>query len=105
MQAAVRGLAVRSFAQQANDAASALGPVDDRGSGLARRNGDTALGIAGGIPLPLWLWQGRTSPSATLLLHTFVTGQFLMLLGGELLERYLFFTAVVASRMPGGLRT
>lgn len=64
-----------------------------------------ALGIAGGILLPaLWLWLIRGSADG-LFLHVVIVGQFAMLLGGELLERYLFFTAVVASRMPGGLRT
>jgi hypothetical protein len=29
---------------------------------------------------------------------------FLASVGGELLERYLFFTAAVAPKMPGGLR-
>ncbi len=63
-----------------------------------------ALGITGGILLPgLWLWHSESS--GAWLLHAVVAGQFLALVAGELLERYLFFTAVVASRMPGGLRT
>lgn len=65
-----------------------------------------ALGSVGGILLPtMWLWRDDPSGSAPLVLHAVVAGQFLALLGGELLERYLFFTAVVASRMPGGMRT
>ena len=65
-----------------------------------------ALGLAGGIILPA-VWIGRHDPSvaAPLLLHLVVIGQFAALLAGEVLERCLFFSAVVASRMPGGLRT
>ncbi|MGE5191618.1 MAG: DmsC/YnfH family molybdoenzyme membrane anchor subunit [Deltaproteobacteria bacterium] len=64
------------------------------------------LGIAGGILLPA-ICLGRAEPSAVapLLLHLVIAGQFAALVAGEVLERYLFFTAVVASRMPGGLRT
>jgi Fe-S-cluster-containing dehydrogenase component/DMSO reductase anchor subunit len=65
-----------------------------------------ALGVVGGILLPaLWLGRADLSAPAPLLLHVVVIGQFAALLGGEVLERYLFFSAVVASRMPGGLRT
>jgi DMSO reductase anchor subunit len=65
-----------------------------------------ALGTFGGLMLPL-LWLNSEidvlapGPAMSLL----VVGQFAALLAGELLERYLFFTAVAASRMPGGLRT
>jgi DMSO reductase anchor subunit len=65
-----------------------------------------ALGIAGGILGPaLWLCIDRREASGSLLSHTIIIGQFATLLIGELLERYLFFSAVVAPRMPGGLRT
>jgi DMSO reductase anchor subunit len=64
------------------------------------------LGILGGILFPLvWLYRAEPSAAAPLLLHVVAVGQFIALLAGELLERYLFFTAVVASRMPGGIRT
>jgi formate dehydrogenase iron-sulfur subunit len=65
-----------------------------------------ALGTVGGLLLPAY-WLCRAEPAATgpFLLYAVVVGQFVMSLAGELLERYLFFTAVVASRMPGGLRT
>jgi len=65
-----------------------------------------ALGAFGGLMLPL-LWLNSEidvlapGPAVSLL----VVVQFAALLAGELLERYLFFTAVAASRMPGGLRT
>lgn len=63
------------------------------------------LGIAGGIALPLvWLGNDRQTAAAGSL-SLLIGCQFLALVAGELLERYLFFTAVVAPRMPGGLRT
>jgi DMSO reductase anchor subunit len=65
-----------------------------------------ALGAVGGLLLPaLWIWQVHPSASASIVSHVLIAGQFAALLAGELLERYLFFTAVVAPRMPGGLRT
>jgi hypothetical protein len=65
-----------------------------------------SLGIIGGVLLPgMWLWLGGGPVSTGIALPAVVAGQFFALLAGELLERYLFFTAAVASRMPGGLRT
>ena len=65
-----------------------------------------ALGIVGGILWPaMWLWHDRHDASGTLISHAIIISQFAALLAGELLERYLFFTSVVAPRMPGGLRT
>jgi len=65
-----------------------------------------ALGIAGGIVWPaVWLWIDRHGATGAILSQAVIIGQFAALLAGELLERYLFFTAVVAPRMPGGLRT
>ena len=65
-----------------------------------------ALGIVGGIILPaFWMWQLRQTALVSIVSHVLIAGQFAALLAGELLERYLFFTAVVAPRMPGGLRT
>jgi Fe-S-cluster-containing dehydrogenase component/DMSO reductase anchor subunit len=65
-----------------------------------------ALGVFGGILLPaVWIWQVRENASTSNFSNVLIAGQFAFLLGGELLERYLFFTAVVAPRMPGGLRT
>ena len=64
------------------------------------------LGVVGGLVLPaLWIWQVRQAASAAIFSHVLIAGQFAALLAGELLERYLFFTAVVAPRMPWGLRT
>ncbi len=60
-----------------------------------------ALGLLGGVLLPFILVNAELSePIATL----FVVGVLASLLGGEFLERYLFFRAAPASRMPGGLR-
>jgi Fe-S-cluster-containing dehydrogenase component/DMSO reductase anchor subunit len=65
-----------------------------------------SLGVIGGMLLPaLWLFQVDPTASASIFSHVLLAGQFAALLAGELLERYLFFTAVVAPRMPGGLRT
>jgi DMSO reductase anchor subunit len=55
-------------------------------------------GIAGGVVLPtLCLLAGAGAPAIAVL-------ALLLLSAGELLERYLFFKAAPASRMPGGLR-
>jgi hypothetical protein len=65
-----------------------------------------ALGLIGGIAGPaLWLGLDRDNSLDSTLSHALIVGQFAALLAGELLERYLFFTAVVAPSMPGGLRT
>jgi formate dehydrogenase iron-sulfur subunit len=60
-----------------------------------------ACGVAGGVVLPLVIGLGRLEPGATRGLAVVLLG---VLLGGELLERHLFFRAAPASRMPGGLR-
>jgi Fe-S-cluster-containing dehydrogenase component/DMSO reductase anchor subunit len=60
------------------------------------------LGFVGGIVLAAPLRSADATTDAALL----VVGScvsFLTLLGGELVERYLFFTAVVRQKMPGGL--
>ena len=64
------------------------------------------LGLAGGIALPaLWVAQGRPGIANDAVSLAICAIQFCLLLAGELLERYLFFTSVVAPRMPGGLRS
>src|SRR5262245_4366869 len=66
-----------------------------------------AMGIAGGIVLPLALAGPYLTPPASghspLFAACAVSLSILLLLIGELLERYLFFTAVVAPKMPGAL--
>jgi Fe-S-cluster-containing dehydrogenase component/DMSO reductase anchor subunit len=62
-----------------------------------------ASGFLGGIVMPLFLLdQPPEGGFALLLVHVSVL--FVACLAGELLERYLFFAAVSAPRMPGGLR-
>jgi DMSO reductase anchor subunit len=57
-----------------------------------------ALAIAGGILLPLL----RLSDARALRASAAV--MLVLLVGGELAERYLFFSSAPASRMPGGIR-
>jgi hypothetical protein len=65
-----------------------------------------ALGLLGGVLMPLFLLsQLPTLSSANLVQFTATTGLlFVACVAGELLERYLFFTACAAPRMPGGIR-
>jgi Fe-S-cluster-containing dehydrogenase component len=57
-----------------------------------------AFAIAGGVVLPLLLLhEGRA-------LSTAAGVMLVLLVGGELTERYLFFSSAPASRMPGGIR-
>jgi len=59
------------------------------------------LAISGGVLVPLFLaameHQGRTAAPATMVMLVLLTA-------GELCERYLFFRAAPASRMPGAIR-
>jgi formate dehydrogenase iron-sulfur subunit len=64
-----------------------------------------ALGVLGGIVLPTIAMNSRAgvaSPNLTVCVSVIVA--WLACLGGELLERHLFFAAVAAPRMPGGVR-
>jgi len=58
-------------------------------------------GIAGGIVLPVLFLRvvSGSDPITILLLTAFIFG---LSMAGELLERYLFFRAVVPLKMPGG---
>lgn len=60
------------------------------------------LGVIGGIALPLLLGTANADSNPEFLLGASLVS-FVALLGGELAERYLFFTAVVRQKMPGGL--
>lgn len=53
------------------------------------------LGTVGGVLLPLAAWANPAESGGTLTLA------LLLLLGGELAERYLYFTTVDAPKMPG----
>ena len=64
------------------------------------------FGVVGGLLLPtILLSQRATDGSAngfqSLFLCAMVTLVFVTLLAGETLERYLFFAASVAAKMPG----
>lgn len=60
-----------------------------------------AAGMVGGVLIP-WLAQTADKGVSSLVFAGFAIG---MLLVGELLERYLYFAAVAAPRMPGAVRT
>ncbi|QDU03362.1 Anaerobic dimethyl sulfoxide reductase chain B [Gimesia chilikensis] len=60
-----------------------------------------ACGILGGILMPLFLLNQQMQPVQNLTLFLIVSILFIACLAGELLERYLFFSAVAAPRMPG----
>jgi DMSO reductase anchor subunit len=63
-------------------------------------------GLVGGVMIPaLTSLDATAAESSDVVLAMLVVASFLLLLAGELCERYLFFTAVVSPRMPGGLRT
>jgi hypothetical protein len=64
-----------------------------------------ALGLLGGIAMPAFLLSHETSSGASVVLFVAVAMLFAACLAGEILERYLFFRAVAAPRMPGGLRS
>ncbi|WP_339728045.1 DmsC/YnfH family molybdoenzyme membrane anchor subunit [uncultured Gimesia sp.] len=63
-----------------------------------------ACGILGGILMPAFLLNHQTQPLQNLTLFIIVSILFIACLVGELLERYLYFSAVAAPRMPGVLR-
>lgn len=65
-----------------------------------------ALGLLGSVLLPLFLLNNLADVSADLSLarFTIITGMMVVAsLVSELLERYLFFAACAAPRMPGGI--
>jgi Fe-S-cluster-containing dehydrogenase component/DMSO reductase anchor subunit len=65
-------------------------------------------GLLGGMLLPGLLWMDSVSAAASFTgvgIASLAIIAFSLCVTGELLERYLFFTAVVPPRMPGRLRT
>lgn len=60
-----------------------------------------AFGIIGGLLLPIIALAQMAEGAAFNLL--FAATGFALCIAGEFLERYLFFTAVVTQKMPGGL--
>jgi hypothetical protein len=66
-----------------------------------------AAGLLGGILMPAFLLEHMPDAESGAGFVQFVvtTGMlFIACLVGELLERYLFFAACAAPRMPGGIR-
>ncbi len=66
-----------------------------------------ATGLAGGIVIPailLWRMRSGDAPADPVALAALTAVLFSACLTGELLERYLFFAAVAAPRMPGAVR-
>jgi DMSO reductase anchor subunit len=61
-----------------------------------------ALGLVGGVVVPLLACTADERTSAGLAAFGAALS-FVSLLTGEIAERYLFFTAVVRQKMPGGL--
>ena len=64
-----------------------------------------AAGLLGGVVMPLLLVASQADDFSRSSLLILVVMMFVASLVGELLERYLFFAASVAPRMPGGLQT
>jgi Fe-S-cluster-containing dehydrogenase component/DMSO reductase anchor subunit len=65
-----------------------------------------ALGALGGVLMPVFLLE-QAAPKADAVGAEFIAATgllFVACLAGELLERYLFFAACAAPRMPGGIR-
>jgi Fe-S-cluster-containing dehydrogenase component/DMSO reductase anchor subunit len=63
------------------------------------------LGIGGGILLPALLLNSSTSVANQLFVFACAILTLALCVSGELLERYLFFAAVVAPKMPGAPAT
>jgi DMSO reductase anchor subunit len=61
-------------------------------------------GVAGGIALPSWL-LATAAPAATPANLCAAVAMLALCLMGELFERYLFFSAVIAPKMPGSPAT
>ena len=60
-----------------------------------------ACGVLGGVLLTLLaIFQIRTNAAA---IPALAIAALVLSVLGELIERYLFFTAVVTQKMPGGL--
>jgi Fe-S-cluster-containing dehydrogenase component/DMSO reductase anchor subunit len=101
--AILRHLAGRRLTSLKRSARLMLGPLAN--VTLAR----FACGLLGGVAMPLFLLDMAASAEAqaapvSALEAVAIATLFVACLAGELLERYLFFAACAAPRMPGGLR-
>ena len=90
----------RIFRHLPDEGASGQGPLNKTARLLAGELGfiaraRIALGLIGGVLLPALYFLTPTTTLAVTALALCVAG--------ELLERYLFFTAVVTRKMPGGI--
>ncbi len=94
----LRHLMLRRQSPLKRSARLLIGPLS--GSTFAR----AACGVLGGIVMPLFLWQELSaSVSRDVYVVIVVSMMFVACLAGELLERYQFFAACSAPRMPGRL--
>ncbi len=99
--ALLRHLMSRSMTQLKRSAMLATGELSNYT--LAR----FAAGLAGGIVIPgilLMKMRDGGGPVDPVALAALTAVLFVACVTGELLERYLFFAAVAAPRMPGGIR-
>jgi len=94
-----RHLASRQVTQFKRSALLMTGPLS--GYTLAR----FACGVLGGLVMPALLRSVSETPQDATVLVVATAILFLANLAGELLERYLFFAAVAAPRMPGAIRS
>lgn len=95
-----RHLTSRQVTQFKRSALLMTGPL--AGYTLAR----FACGILGGLAMPAFLLQVVSeSPWQPVVMVAGASILFVASLAGELLERYLFFAAVAAPRMPGSVRS
>ena len=95
-----RHLASRPVTQFKRSALLMTGPL--AGYTLAR----FSCGVLGGLVMPAFLLRLVSETPQDSVVLVFVTAVlFLANLTGELLERYLFFAAVAAPRMPGAIRS
>jgi hypothetical protein len=101
--AVLRHLRFRQNSPLRRSAVLLAGPL--AGAAMAR----FSLGFLGGVCMPGFLWLNHGSQTETQSGPVFLTVTVAMLfvacLAGELLERYLFFTACAATKMPGGFRS
>ena len=103
-QARVRGAALSPCPKPHEHVAQTLGPPD-AWAPVEHVVGPIWLRILGGLCMPAFLLSNlqRNPPAGDLQLGLIVLLTFGACLVGELLERYLFFAAVAAPRMPGTL--
>jgi DMSO reductase anchor subunit/ferredoxin len=96
----------RIFRQLADENTLRLSPLNKTARLLEGRLGlaarwRVACGIFGGIVLPVWLIAKQSGNDSVV--APVAGAALLFCLAGELLERYLFFTAVAPVKMPGGV--